>query len=346
MPNFGTYEGHRLLSSAMANAVNSVTKGYESKIQQEQWEKEQAEQKENNLVARARANQQLISQKREYDASVARDNVIKGMYSDKLQGNVLTKNEDGSIGIADNAVGLIDDWSKQHDYSYYLSQPGGQDLTHADMQYVNEASTDFAKTKLAEIQKQLVNVNESDYNKLFADNSEFATSMEKYLIDIGSKKDPGKTWYETMNPTTSSSALEDEIGAANWFTAGTDQDGYMTVHNDTSEYGGGTYFKSTTGVPNQKQVKDKKILLEAVKNMRDAEVKAAPHWYSRGSGNSLDDMWLEHSASGDGTGTWMLGEDDFGHNDYFEVRVKNGKAEVKVDGTWKGMGHYVPKGTW
>ena len=44
MPDFGTYEGHRILSQAMDNAVGSVKDAFEFR-----------EQKKNNEIARKRA---------------------------------------------------------------------------------------------------------------------------------------------------------------------------------------------------------------------------------------------------------------------------------------------------
>ena len=101
----------------------------------------------------------------------------------------------------------------------------------------------------------------------------------------------------------------------------------MTVHGDTSDWGGGTYFKSNTLNPTKKDVKEKGILLQAIEDMRNWEV-------NQGKWSKLDDMWLE--ASGDGK--FMLGENDgWSANDYYEVRVHEGKAQVKVNGQWQDM---------
>ena len=103
--------------------------------------------------------------------------------------------------------------------------------------------------------------------------------------------------------------------------------GYETIHGDTSEYGGGTYFKSNISQPDKDDKEQKDILLKAIETMRDSEV-------SRGKWSQLDDMWLEQRGR-----KWYLGENDgWSANDYFEVRVtEDGTPQVKVGESWQNI---------
>ena len=83
MANFGTYQGHRILSDAMNNTVGKVVQGYESKIQQDQWKKEYDEQVLNNDIARRRAEAQFAAQERENKAAIARENIIRNTFANK-----------------------------------------------------------------------------------------------------------------------------------------------------------------------------------------------------------------------------------------------------------------------
>jgi hypothetical protein len=325
MPDFGTYEGHRILSQAMDNAVGSVKDAFEFK-----------EQQKNNEIARKRAEVQYAAQERENNAAIARQGILQNMFRDVSDQPIIQKGPNGEPIIAENFQDILDTWTNQHTYQDYIGQSGtnpqgkdwtGKDLTYADMQYINEASTDYAKTKLLGLKKSLSHLDETQFNQLFEDNPEFANAVEGYLMELGQQKSPDEDFYETFNQDNASSSIASEIEAASYFTPGDDYDGYMTVHGDTSDWGGGTYFKSNTLNPTKKDVKEKGILLQAIEDMRNWEV-------NQGKWSKLDDMWLE--ASGDGK--FMLGENDgWSANDYYEVRVHEGKAQVKVNGQWQDM---------
>jgi hypothetical protein len=253
------------------------------------------------------------------------------MFRDMSDSPLLYNDEHGNLVVADNYEDILNTWTDKHSYSDYINQRGdgwsGEDLTYADMQYINQASTDYAKSKLVDLQKSLSHLSETEYNEFFEANPDFGNAVEGYLLELGQKKSEDDTWYETFNQDQGVNTLADEIESAQWFTPDDEYDGYMTIHGDTSDYGGGTYFKSNTLQPTKKNVENKGILLDAIKAMRDSEV-------SRGKWSQLDDMWLEHSSDG----TWMLGENDgWSYNDYYEVRVHEGKAQVKVDGKWQNM---------
>ena len=175
-------------------------------------------------------------------------------------------------------------------------------------------------------------MSENEYNQVFADNPGFADQMDGYLLDIGQKRDPSRTHYETLNPKSGSSSLVDDIASSQYFTPQKDssdggEEGYQTMASDTGETGGSTYFKSSTANPTKDDVKNKKILLQAIENMREGEGSS---WYN----SQLDKMWL--TQKGD---KWQLEENDpwfAGGNETRDVRVSSdtGLPEVKVNGEW------------
>ena len=379
MPNFGTYEGHRLLSSAMANTVNSVTKGYESKIQQEQWEKEHAEQKLNNDIARRRAEAQFASQERENKAAIAQENIIRNMFSAKSGEDLFTNtdspllnslkeqsginsaadfealnpiarkelsdkfgltpdaflsayNEGDKMNLNPNYEDIIKGWTKKHSYADYLAQSGegwsGSDLTYDNLAFLNTASTDMAKTNLVNFQKSMSHLSEKEYNEFFKNNEGLSDAMSDYLLEIGQKKSPDDTWFETMNPDLSGSGEPDLVDTAGWYTPDNyDRNDFMRVDKKGTTGGGGdTFFKSSTANPSKDDVKNKKILLDAIKQMRFSQT---------GEWDEFDNMWLHHDQGQD---HWMLEENDMGHNDSHQVRVnESGVAQVFYDGRWRDM---------
>ena len=320
MPDFGTYQGHNILSNAMDNAVNSVKQAFEFK-----------EQQKNNEIARKRAMASYAAQEKENKAQTAREGILQNMFRDVSDSPIIQVGPDGKPVVAENYQDILDTWTNQHSYSDYINQAGdgwsGEDLTYADMQYINQASTDYAKTKLLGLKKSLSHLNETEFNQLFKNNPGFANAVEGYLMELGQEKSPDEDFYDVFNQDNASSSLAGEIEASKYFTPGDDYDGYMTIHGATSDWGGGTYFKSNTLNPTKDDVREKGILLQAIEDMRNWEV-------GQNKWTQLDDMWLE--AQGDGK--FMLGENDaWSPNDYYEVRVHEGKAQVKVDGKWQDM---------
>ena len=326
MPEFGTYEGHKILSNAMDTTLSNVRDAFEFK-----------EQKKNNAIARQKAQATYAAQEKENKATTAREGILRDMFRDVSDSPIIQTGPDGQPVVNENYQDILNTWTNKHSYSDYINQTGktstgndwtGDDLTYADMQYINEASTDYAKTKLMGLKKSLSHLSETQFNDLFKNNDGFANSVKGYLMELGQAKPEDEDWYQTFNTDNSTSSLTDEIEASKYFTPdGDDGDysGYQKVHGDTSSWGGGTYFKANTLNPTNDDVKEKSILLKAIEDMRNNEI---------GNKTQLDDMWLE--AQGDGK--FQLGEDDaWSPNDYYEVRVHEGKAEVKVEGKWQAM---------
>lgn len=326
MANFGTYEGHKILSNAMDTTINNVQRAFEHK-----------EQKKNNFIARQKAQANFAAQNKELAANNAREGILQQIFRDTSDSPIIQRDAAGNTVVSENYKDILDTWTRKHSYSDYINQTGedtsgkewsGKDLTYGDMQYINEASTDYAKTKLLGLKKSLSHLNEDQFNEFFKKNEGFSNEVKGYLMELGQSKPEDSEWYSTFNTDSGTGVLANEIKASTYFTPdGDDADysGYQKIHGDTSDWGGGTYFKSHTLSPTNKDIGDKKILLQAIENMRNGEI---------GKNTQLDDMWLE--AQGDGK--FSLGEDDsWSPNDYYEVRVHEGKAQVKVEGQWQEM---------
>lgn len=311
--NFGTYEGHRILSDAMKNSVDRVVKHHE-------WKKNFEEQQLNNKVLRDDREMDYLAKKREHEGNIARDNVLKQQYSGVHNNPVLSTNPDGSIVVNPAYKQIMDSWSGVSNYGNILEQ--NPNLRYEDIVKISSQSADFYKHKLSDIQKSFVGMTDDEKNSFMANNPGFAQMYDRLLIDVGMPRQEGQEWSNTINAGANPVETETELMNTQ---PGWGAEDFAEIWGDTPEWSGGIYFKGNSVEPDAKLKKNTQIVLDAMKAFKDNE--KGTKWMNY----YTDNMWLTANADG----SFRIEEDDFGHNDIHDVKVENGKAYVRIGGSWK-----------
>jgi hypothetical protein len=341
LANFGTYEGHKILSQAVNNSVDRVVKARQDKRAEERWQMEFNEKLKNDKVLREKAKWDFAKAKKSDAKSRLMVDIEKELYGDINTEDMFTVGPGGNIISNPNTTNILNNWENKSDYGHIrnitdrLLQSGDYgdvDLDYSrDISGISSSTADYAKSQLINIQKDLKGsgVTEDEFKAYLDNNSALKNAYNRYLIDVDGLWDESIAKSLYGQDPGEDDPVKKEMAMAEYFSDDGDYDGYQTIHNDTSTYGGGTYFKTNKTSLDDDDAEHKKILLDAIGTMRDWEVDQGNWW-------QLDDMWLEQRGD-----KWFLGEDDegiFSVNDYFEVRVsESGTPQVKIGNSWENI---------
>ena len=327
--NFGTYEGHRILSNAMANTVDTVTRGFENKIKNEQWERNFKEQQANDAILREKADYQMKALKKDFESEMAREEYLRNAYTNP-NAPVLRRNEAGDLVPVDNYLDAFDTLDRRSDIGSILAaNPAmGYDIAVQTSGNLDEAY----KKSILGTRKQFVGMDDEEINEWFARHPEFATAYNKELIDAGIPR--GDTdWAESIR-FTDPNAIDSDIDGLGLKSKGwgsTEDDG-VEIYGDKGGWGGGIYFKGYSN-PGRIEKKHGDLILEALKTSKEGEAEG---WLYGGdwSGDRSDDIWVKQTGDG-----FQVTEDDAGHNDTYDIKMYGDIPWVmNADGSkWKEL---------
>ena len=299
MANFGTYEGHKILRQAMDNAIDTVMTHKKDTIAHKRWQMEFDEKKKNDEVLREKTKWDFAKTKKADAKNRLMVDIEKELYKDIQSGDKFTVDSMGNISANPNSISTLSGWEDKSNYKHIrditdsLLETGnygeGIDLDYTtDIAGLSSGTEDYAKSQLIEIQKDIrgQGVTLDQFQKFLDNNQDLKNAYHRYAIDVDAlwTDNVAESLYGPEPVEESESAKL--IKLKEYFSPDDDYEGYQTIHNDTSEYGGGTYFKSNISDPDEDDVENKKILLKAIGKMRDWEVDQGNWW-------QLDDMWLE-----------------------------------------------------
>ena len=315
MVDFGTYQGHTILSNAMKNAVDGVTNAYKTKIQNEQWERNFKEQQENDAILREKAEYQLDSLKKDYLDTQARDSLLRDAYSRDFQ-PLLEIDSLGNLVPVSNYQQAINNLDIRSDIGSIMN--ANKDISY-DTAVLTSGNLDNAyKKSILDTRKQFIGMDETAINKWFENNQDFALSYDRALVDAGIPRGE-QTWGETMKFVNESESPElDSLGLA---SKGWGAEDYVVMHNDRDGWGGGIEFKGFSD-PSSTEQKNANIILEALKTSKNNEAEG---WAYGGDwlGDSSDTIWVDQTQDG-----FTVTENDALGNDVYEVKVIDGEAWV------------------
>ena len=327
MADFGTYKGHEILSNAMNNTLDRVTATAKMKENKRQFNAQMDQRKEehanivaNDELARDRSQLQYDIDMEDNYTNQLKDEVLRNIYSDIGGVQPLITSPDGELIVNPDYEDIMRNWEDKHDFGSIMrlsdSLSGEYGGVKLDMNDINSIANnpDYGKHNYAQLKKQFAGMTEQEIDTFMTNNAGFATMMERYGIDQAAPKREGQTWGEYFSPSgDGADASIDEMimaGGKGW------TDEWSTEVEEASGWSGEIQFKSSIA-PDKKSMKQHKILLEAVKQMKQNEEGF----------DVSDDVFLEHGNTG-----WRIIEDDMGHNDSYDIIWKDGVPMINYDG--------------
>jgi hypothetical protein len=354
--NFGVYEGHKILSNAMNNALNRIVEKdqFEKKleletakqdetkrqfgIQQQNWKKQFDEKIINDQILRNAKKLEIDRLNRETYKDKRIDDVTRHLYGDVNANQPITVGPDGNLIVADNASEIIDNWMTKSNYgdimdisSGLTGDYGGNQLSIDDIAKISTNTEGYVAHQLTNIQKMFVNMDEDEIDNFLAKHENLRTSLEKYYIDIGAPLEEDETIGGTIKTGGDDKTADDPLLSPSrvWDPA---KDRSTVYDSSAMGWGGGNdiTFTTSTSVPTSKVRKNTDILLEALYDLKNNEQNTEGWMWA----DNTDEMELRYD---DSSGKWHVEEDDGmfrGTNDVKEVRVYGGKAQVKIGDEW------------
>tara|TARA_R100001198_G_scaffold96719_2_gene88037 strand:+ start:4094 stop:5215 length:1122 start_codon:yes stop_codon:yes gene_type:complete len=347
--NFGQYEGHRILTNAMNNALNKVTaaKAYKDQIKQQEFKNQLAQEAhdadiaahEDSLLTSA-LNREILEdnfltdKKAENRESLIKDTenqLFEGMGGDTSPIKVI----DGEITLVPDADKRIQNFMKRSDMGYigdisdslatandYGSVEG---LSYDEKLNLSNKSIDFAKTQLANMRKELAMKSTEEVEEFFANNKNAERLLRQYAIDIGA---PVGQYQSLGNYIKGGDEESSEV--KRMMDLGT---GWGASRNQPSEqiekqsgWGGGIFFSSNVDGNNatSTDIRRKNLLINAIKNMKNSNSN-----FRLGLDDRSDKMWIHQEGN-----EWTIEENDAMGNDKFTVEFddSSSNAFITVDG--------------
>jgi len=292
MANFGTYEGHRILSNAMNNTLDRAQKGYESKRKYALEEKQFAEnQKRNDMVLKAA---QLS-----YDTQFE-DKRLKALQESEYNRLYDANKFNPEARFFDDTGALIPGSGD------FFSNMSGVDMSDVDsgIKFLNrkKMATELSEITSAEGMSHFLDrakaagIEGDALNDLIAGNKEFADKFHAFSLTQRGKNytdSSDDSLYNINSPVTST----DDLGINS------------------------TVFSSPT--PSGTDKGRKKTLDKAMENLK--------HVGSRNTGYFTDDTTGELSYNQKDDGSWELIDKDFFNDDEYDITFKDGKPSVTID---------------
>tara|TARA_R100000655_G_scaffold39518_1_gene74768 strand:- start:1986 stop:3035 length:1050 start_codon:yes stop_codon:yes gene_type:complete len=338
MPNFGTYQGHQVLTDAMNNSLNRVVDVWNKKQDQKNWEREFKEKQENDSILRQAKQAEFEKIQRTNNLNKKRDAVLRSVYGDINTSSPFSMGPDGNILVADNANEILKDWEGKSNYGTIMNlaagldgdEYGGVQLTMDDIATISSQTEDYAKHQLNNIQKMFVGMDADEVTAFFDRHEGLENAFRRYNIDIGNTLPEDEDIGDAIKDIGSvSSDVDDAFSIPSGYSSGE----WSDVHADRDEWGGGIEFKGYTTAPSGDDVDDYNLIMAAAKASKDGE---SGDW----AGDYSDTMWIQQS----GPDSWTITENDgdvgMGFaDDTYEIilkgKGKDRKVYINFDGTEK-----------
>ena len=395
MANFGTYEGHRILSDAMDKAISETARAQEfnerkrqfdiaQKLDRDRYEENQRQFDEshgldtdrfgldqdrtyhgmmdkdrhfdvhsdktyhgmgiddrrmtdterNSAVSRDYTDSQTVGidfknrdNEEGYQRNKKKEEIKRKAYDNRSLANQITVTDaNGNVSFKPNASQIISDWNSDFDMNDILAQDTDGILTDADRQEIQQSLVNPGIDDILQLQKAFVNEDAGAIDMLLDSNPQLKTQILHHGINTGNPIKEGQTVGEYIKNANFGSTPDDALGISNT-AGGWGSKKFIDVVDEQKDWGGNIQFKGLSK-GNRTEKRHASILIDALKESKNNETSGLLYggdW----TGDRSDDIFLEQTANG-----WTVTEDDFGHNDTYDARVKNGVAEVNVNGKW------------
>tara|TARA_R110000824_G_scaffold17639_2_gene71152 strand:- start:2005 stop:2991 length:987 start_codon:yes stop_codon:yes gene_type:complete len=299
MPNFGTYEGHRILSDAMDKTIAETARKQEFK-----------EQQKNNEIARrfktAQANE--IDLKMKHDALVKSGEDLTDRIK-KDQSSVYNEplfSDDG--GFNQNAADIINRTSNQSSPLYTEQLDPDKVLTFDQRKEIEKSSDDPMTQLLKKFQRHYYDKTSQEIDADLYKNPDAEKALHQMLIDKDVNLD-GATLGQYIRsggePTLGDGTIDPAEG---WGQL-------ITVQEDDKTTGGAIKFEGLQGGRTVKSDREKDLLIEALKESKRNEEGTG--WFNDMSDNTTI------KQTGDG---WKIIENDnlfTGGDQIFDIQIVN-----------------------
>lgn len=303
MANFGTYEGHRILSDAMDSTLNRQLKKDQLKVANKKIEGEIA------------LNQIKIDEYREDEARrLERERQIRHNQTSRLSANdLVTTDEQGNQVFAPDAAQTLQNYNKSFSMANILTGDANNVLTADDRQQILNNMTSLAVDDIAALKKlpMFYGQSEDEIKTTLENNPKIYEQLNFHQMDTGINQ--GESVQSVL---ANNQSIDSVLGEAMGFGASD----YVSAASQEKGWGGGIMFK---GLPSAKSAdKDKyTTILEALRTSKNLEKnKTIP--------NVSDKMWIEQK----GDNEWWVEERDLLDNDRYRVEFKDGVPYINVDG--------------
>jgi len=302
MANFGTYEGHRILSDAMDSTLNrqleaDKLKSYKKKVEGE--------------VA---LNQIKIDEYREAEARrIEKERQIRFNETSRLAlGPITSFDPEGNLVVNQ---GVLDSYNKTFDMANILTGDQNNILTKADRDEILNSATSIGTDDILNLKKQFIRsgMSEEDIESFLKNNPSLKQSMDIHKLQTNDPLYAGKTHAEVLAGTEDSDPV---LSMSKGFGA----EDHIELSQHMQNWGGGIEFKGLAGA-NSTDNNQLNILHQALIAGKNAE---KGDW----SGDKSDTIWIDQNPGGG----WTVTENDATGNDVYDVYVKDGKAYIKFEG--------------
>ena len=350
--NFGTYEGHRILSQAMNDSLNRVVDIKQNKDANAKWQMEFDEKKINDDILRRVKLADIYKTERQTEVDKKVDNIKRQMYSDVNHDSPLYVDENGNIQQHPNASQIIQSWDEKSNYGNIMDMSmkmEGPTLSMTDIAGISEGSIDYSKHALINQMQALMGQDADTITAYLDKNPNLEIAFDKFYLSQGIARDPDNTTSGEMLVSYGKNAgtniaggglpTDPTVDALEKHTSGDVLSGWGTFTH-SPEYGSrvgsgaqntGIYFRSDISDPSKTQNDNVELFISAIKNMKKLEQKTG--------GDATDDMMIRYG----GGNNWSIGEYDKGSkNDYVDARInpKNGRPQIDINGKWVYLDTY------
>lgn len=302
MANFGTYEGHRILSDAMDTTLNRQLQRDKMRIADKKIEGEIAL---NNIEID------------EHNRKMARNDEIERQIRDSYgtrTGMLGTLFKDGKL--VDNASEILKDYNKSFSMESILAGDTENVLTQEDRQKILNNMTSLAADDVAILKQSPAFFGKSDdeIKKWLndPDNVEFRNQLKKHQMSTGLNENKElEDIYESDSESYTDDLLTQSLG---W--GSTD---YVEKLGDEKGWGGHTVFKANQQGRTETDKDNLNLIVNAIENSRNAEAKI--------KNNVADKIFIEKKGD-----DWWVEERDMLDNDEYKVKFKDGIPYITIDG--------------
>ena len=315
MANFGSYEGHRIMSQAMDNAI------------QEQRLRDRQKHEIKKMEADAALNKIKTEQ---YKKQIERDDLQRQrekLLSDFAKRAYTSRQGLGALYIPDpnnpgqmiqnpNSDLLIDAYTQAYDKGSLIDADTNNILRAQDLIDVEKYLNPLSKEDFTQMRRIYASLDENEQENFRNKHGKQVTDMRI----ITGQDDAGVDLHDFLS---SSSGTPDDT--ENMIKSAYQLDTFGGTQTFDSDEWGGNIEVSTFNNPSSTARSDAQTLLDAIANNKTSK---------KNNVSESDNVELIQV----GPNEWKLTEDDFGpgwmSDDEYEVKVSGGKALIKIDGEW------------
>ena len=329
MANFGTYEGHRILSQGLQNSLDRGQRQMQFAHQKEQdkitnamRQQEFAETQKNNQIARDYKQAQMTKINTEAEQNKLLTELYRKDYAVLNNNPVIKTTENGTKQIDFNAIKTINDHIGQ---SNIIANDPNSILDVDQIQQSNDNQANAVADTMTDIKEYLSEYDESQRDSLLVANPGLDTELTKLRVSVGDQSDVSNAEYFGTKSKDNENA-DDYKYIANDLDKSYNWNNKRTLYSSSGaghDGNGDIFFRGN----NSKDSETANLVLQAVETSKNR--------YSDHLSES-DNVWVEQNKNGTYTveenETWPRSNTKF----HVEMRELNGKKipMVKTKGAW------------